>query len=756
MDKTENELFIAHIRESDHAVQTVLEHSLGVARLSQSFAFGEFKMIAYLAGLYHDIGKYRPLFQRRIRGEKIRAEHAICGATIIKRDITGKENAFISILLQLVIAGHHTGIPDVGLLSDQGEEFESTLFGRLSRAPGIEEFKTYKDEIEFPFINSIPFNNMLSLGLNSESMSKFIVNKFAFFTRYIFSCLTDADSIDTAKFCSGDDKNRSIKADFRSCLEKINSKLSSFSPETELQKSRSVLQKTVFDKINKDSEIFLLNLPTGSGKTLCSMKFALERAIRTEKKRIIYVIPYNSIIDQTAEVFSSIFGESGFVLRHQSTFSYDDAKEMDEDYRETIRLTTENWDAPIIVTTVVQFFESLYGNKRRQLRKLHNMGDSIIVFDEAHMLPVEYLQPCLEGISFITKYINSEAILLSATLPDYRRMFHHYTIGDNTITDLIAPEEAKNELELFEKCNYKNIGEIEIEQLLKNASKYPSSLIIVNRRKTARDLYENAIGKKFHLSTYMTGLDRINKIIEIKNAIEVQREKYPDLLEVPAEERIVVISTSLIEAGVDLDFFVVFRELMGLDSILQSGGRCNREGKRTKGDVFIFELISPDRNIRQISYDGGKRNITKRILESGALISSPEAVTEYYNRIFFMRKDAIEMNSLYERNKGVKIDSIPFKTYAKEFHLIEDNSYSIVVGIDEESENLIHCIREKKSCNMRRLQRYSFSVRKWEFDDLVRQNVIDDFGSSIWILTNPDYYDRNIGIKFEATDYFIS
>lgn len=755
MDKTENEIFIAHIRESDHAVQTVLEHSLAVARLSQAFAFGEFKILAYIAGLYHDVGKYRPLFQRRIRGENIRAEHAICGATIIKKRIAGKENLFGSILLQLVIAGHHTGIPDVGLLSDQDSSTERTLYGRLGTAPSEEEFIAYQDEIELPARNCGPFNEMLTRGLN-KTMEKFIVNKFAFFTRYVFSCLTDADSIDTANFCRIEEIDRSISADFRACLEKINLKLASFHPETALQKARSSLQEMVFEKINIDAEIYLLNLPTGSGKTICSMKFALERAIRTDKKRIIYVIPYNSIIDQTVEVFSSIFGESGFVLRHQSTFSYDDDKEIDEDYRKTIQLATENWDAQIIVTTVVQFFESLYGNKRRQLRKLHNMGDSVIVFDEAHMLPTAYLQPCLEGISFITKYINSEAILLSATLPDYRQMFNHFTIGDNTITDLITPDKVKHELELFEKCNYVHIGEVEVDDLMRRASDYPSALIIVNSRQTARKLYENAIGTKFHLSTYMTGLDRMNTILKVKQTIEAQREKYSDLSQVPADERIVVISTSLIEAGVDLDFFVVFRELMGLDNILQSGGRCNREGKRAKGDVFIFQLIDPDSNQKPVSHDGGKANITKGILESGISISTPEAVAEYYHRIFFMEEQDIVKNSLYEWRKGVKIDTIPFRTYTEEFRLIKDNSYSIVVGIDEESEELIRQIQTQKRCNMRKLQKYTCSVKKWEFDDLMGQNVINHFGTSIWVLTNTDYYDRKIGIKFEASDYFIT
>ena len=213
-----------------------------------------------------------------------------------------------------------------------------------------------------------------------------VTDKFAFLTRYCFSCLVDADSIDTAHFCNGDIA-KPLKADFSACLKRVEEKLQLFSCETTLQKARNTLQQQVFEKAEVKREIYLMNMPTGSGKTLCSVKFALQRAVSEGKKRIIYVIPYNSIIDQTADIFEKLFQGTAEILRHQSTFSYEDEEQFDEDYRKSAKNAAENWDAPFIITTAVQFFQSIYANKRGKLRKLHNMSDSILIFDEAHLMP---------------------------------------------------------------------------------------------------------------------------------------------------------------------------------------------------------------------------------------------------------------------------------------------------------------------------------------------------------------------------------
>lgn len=187
----------------------------------------------------------------------------------------------------------------------------------------------------------------------------------------------------------------------------------------------------------KNAEIYLLNMPTGSGKTLASVKIALERAIASGKKRIIYIIPYNSIIDQTANVFDELFQGTAQILRHQSTFSYEDDENISEDYREAAKCAAENWNAPFIITTAVQFFESVYANRRGKLRKMHNMADSVLIFDEAHLMPQNYLQPCLQAVAYITRYLKSEAVFLTATMPDFVKLLQQYALPDSKVENLI-------------------------------------------------------------------------------------------------------------------------------------------------------------------------------------------------------------------------------------------------------------------------------------------------------------------------------
>ncbi len=406
--------YIAHINESDKTVQTVREHSENTAKLSRSYSISDFKDIAFAAGLLHDIGKFESDFQRRIRGENIHVEHSIDGAIEADRLYEYPVNR----LLAYCIAGHHSGLPDGGNKNDEPDF--PTLYGRLQRKEQS-LYKAYKEEIQIPDIDEKGFKKLLTQDCNNDI--KVLVDKFAFFTRYCFSCLTDADSIDTGTFC-GTRTDSVPHMDFAKCLQRLNERMSSFVCKTELQKARSVLQAQVFAKVGEASEISLINMPTGSGKTLCSIKFALERAIRSGKKRIIYIIPFNSIIDQTVVEFERIFQEDAEILRHQSSFSYEDDdgdEQSSEDYRDAMKNATENWDAKLIVTTAVQFFESIYSNRKKKLRKLHNMADSILVFDEAHLMPQNLLQPCLQAISFLTKYFHSEAVFLTATMPDFKK-----------------------------------------------------------------------------------------------------------------------------------------------------------------------------------------------------------------------------------------------------------------------------------------------------------------------------------------------
>lgn len=730
-------LYKAHINEKTGKIQTVKEHNENTADLCRKFAIQVLKEVAYTIGLLHDIGKIQLRYQLRLDGENIKVEHSTCGALAAK-DLYPDA---IGLMMEYCIAGHHSGIPDGGYKNDTPDM--STLNGRLKRS--FEDFSAYKELLKFPEINKGEVINFLmqDCGKNAE----LLVDKFAFLTRYMFSCLVDADSIDTSLFCGGE-KIRPLRADFKACLEKVNTKLNSFICITSLQKTRALLQQQVFDKTDVDGEIFLMNMPTGSGKTLCSVKFALERAVRSGKKRIIYVIPYNSIIDQTMVVFEELFGSDAEILRHQSTFSYEDQNDYTEDYRKAAKCAAENWDvSSIIVTTAVQFFESVYANKRGKLRKMHNMADSILIFDEAHLMPQQYLQPCLRAITYITKYLNSEAVFLTATMPDFPKLLRQYALDNSRIIDLV--NDASGFIE-FQKCKYVNLGKLSAEMLLEKAVNNPSSLIIVNKKRTAKRLYNECRGRKYHLSTYMTAYDREKIIQEIRNELEQLEMDYPNYKDVPENRRITIISTSLIEAGVDLDIYAVFRELSGLDSILQAGGRCNREGKRSQAEVCVFEFDDENKTLQDV-----KSNITLSIMDKYDEVSCPQSIKEYYDRLFFVKKDAIEGNTITQN--CCDLSNIPFAEYARKFELIDSETISLVVPRDAQSRETVDFLKYTGGGVgvARRLQKYTCSINPRELDDLIRQHVVDDYGTGILCLTNPDYYDDKTGISFEAKDYFI-
>ena len=726
----------AHNNEKTGEVQTVKEHSENVAVLCRQFAVTALKKVLYNVGLLHDIGKFQESFQRLIDGKSIKVEHSTCGVLVAKELYPDA----IGMMMEYCIAGHHSGIPDGGYKNDEPDM--PTLCGRLKR--NFEDFSEYKEELELMEINRNEVYDFLrqDCGKNLE----IFVDKFSFLTRYAFSCLVDADSIDTALFCNGE-KMRPLTADFQVCLEKVNLKLNSFVCTTPLQKTRALLQQQVFRKTDVNGEIYLMNMPTGSGKTLCSVKFALEKVIRTGKKRIIYIIPYNSIIDQTVSVFEEIFGSDAEILRHQSTFSYEE-NDYTEDYRKAVKSAAENWDVEsIIVTTAVQFFESVYANKRGKLRKLHNMADSILIFDEAHLMPQNYLQSCLRAITYITKYLNSEAVFLTATMPDFSKLIRKYALENSQIVDLI---DDTSMFPAFQKCQYQQLGKLRAESLLEKAMSYPSSLIIVNKKQSAKMLFELCGGKKYHLSTYMTAYDREKTIQGIRNELEQLEKDFPAYKDVPQDRRVMIISTSLIEAGVDLDIYTVFRELSGLDNILQAGGRCNREGKRNQAEVYIFELNDESRTLQDM-----KSNITSGILEKYEDISCPQSIKEYYDRLLSAKREVIKGKTITQNCSD--ISSIPFAEYARNFELIDSSTIPLVVPRDEQSREIVDSLKFSGGGLdiARRLQKYTCSIYQKELDDLIRQHVVNDFGTGILCLINSDYYDENTGITFEAKDYFM-
>lgn len=716
---------LAHISE-DQRKQTVLEHLNGVAVLAEENAVEMFRPLAHAVGKAHDLGKYAKAFQDRLSNPTIRYEHSICGAIEYAESsyAKSKNTAFPAYMLLYCIAGHHTGLPDGGTINDT----DTTLQGRLKHKPqyhGDSDYSTYltETELEFPECKEIT----AAIMKNPECY----IETFAFFTRYLFSCLTDADYLDTEKFCIPQ-TDRSLTADFQSVNAAVDEeleKLRLYQPVTELRKARYRLQQQAYINAKEPTNINILNIPTGSGKTLCSMKIALEKLLASngQKKRIIYVIPYTSIIEQTAEKFNDIFGKYADILQHHSNYCFDDDIH-EPNTAEKLKKAAENWNAPFIVTTSVQFFESLYHFKGSSLRKLHNMADAVIIFDEIHLLPIDLLQPCLRGIGYIMKYLNSEAIFLSATMPDYSELFKRY-LPDCSYNTLVK---NKEDFRYFQKCRYIYLGKTELDSILEKAQAYQSSLIVVNKRRTARELYKRISGNKYHLSTYMTPKDRSRTINAIRSDLE---KKIP----------VTVVSTSLIEAGVDLDFKAVFREIAGLDNIIQAGGRCNREGIDELGDVYVFD--TDEKLIRDLQVSV---NIVKSLFEEYEDITSSECINEYYRRLHKENDENIEKNSI--DSGKINITGIPFRTYANQFSFINEESVGVVICNCKESAELYDKLKAGDYSVKRKLQKYTVSLKRYELEQAVKLGIVDDFGTGVLMLTNLDYYSTETGLDIDFTD----
>lgn len=709
--------------------------------MAEGFSVDFLKPLAKKASYDHDTGKYALKYQWRLDDDNIKFSHAACGALEYKK-FADKNDCFAP-LMEYCIAGHHTGLMDGGTSADNSDS--PTLNGTLKRADeytGDSDYSAYATEIEFATLTqeeiTPPLNELLSTKDPTER-----IERYAFFTKYVFSCLTDADFLDTEIFCN---KNveRGMSGDFEKALDKLNRELSDMPSNTPLRQARSRIQQQAFDNSVNKSHISILDMPTGSGKTLCSLKLALESG----KKRIIYVIPYTSIIEQTANKFEKMFGDVLPVLQHHSNYSYDGNTEEEKKTAEKLKRTCENWDAPLIITTSVQFFQSIYHYKGSALRKLHNLRDSVIVFDEIHLIPTELLRPCLKAVGYITKYLNSEALFLSATMPDYSKLFDKF-LPDVNYNKLVTD---RTNFKYFKKCEYKDMGRTTLETIAENASRCKNALIVVNTKKTAAELYSLVQGEKYHLSANMTPAHRSRVIEVVRNKLE-------------NGEHITVVSTSLVEAGVDLDFNTVFRQLSGLDSILQAGGRCNREGKDDKGYVYVFDI---DETYRKGSDLAMRINKTKGLLEKYQDITSYDCIKEYYDGIFNFNQSRIAENSIakyneqsnsFDRQGLMSPYSIPFRSYAMQFEYISADTISIV--IDDPNDQTCHELVETlRNCDMsvrRALQKYSVSVYMNVFKDLYSQGVLNDHGTGIFILENQSYYNNETGLNTQAAmqDYFI-
>lgn len=478
---------------------------------------------------------------------------------------------------------------------------------------------------------------------------------------------------------------------------------------------------------DNNNGIYSLTVPTGGGKTKSSLAFAIKHALKNKMNRIIYVIPYTSIIEQNAAVFKEILGKDN-VLEHHSNFIFDENEDNEDDINNKLKLSAENWDIPVIVTTNVQFYESLFSNKPSKCRKIHNISNSVIIVDEAQMIPHEYLKPCLVSLYELTKNYNCTVVLCTATQPSFNDV-----IKDIEIKEIIEnPQELFND---FKRVNVIKRGDVSDDELSKELLNHKQVLCIVNTRKHAKKLYEKIKeDNAYHLSSLMCPIHRSNVLKEIKNRLN--------------DSECRVISTQLIEAGVDIDFPVVYREISGIDSIAQSAGRCNREGKRKTGEVFVFS------STEDYSKVSGWLNRTKvageMTLRKYEDVLSIDAINFYFKQLYDMEKSKKFdykdiMKYFQERGGELKFE---FQSASENFKIIEDNTYSIVILFDENAERIIESVKFSQHPNslLRKLQQYTVSIYESEYKALFDIGAIEDVGGLFYLLKDKNRYDEKEGL----------
>lgn len=698
--------FFAHIRD-DGRQQTILEHLNGTADLAEAFA-AEFDEAAQgrLIGLAHDIGKYSTDFQKRLFGAPIHVDHSTAGAFACWQQRQG--------YAAFAVAGHHSGLPDGGSRTGSNGSLQSRI--QKAAKGEIPCCDAWKTEVTLPDPPCHDFSDPLDA---------------VFFTRMLYSCLVDADFLDTEAFMEGTAR-KSPAADISLLYRRLQQYISPwFPPESPLNVQRcEALTRCIREGERNEPGLFTLTVPTGGGKTVASLAFALSHAKRNNMKRIVYVVPYTSIIEQTADVFREILGEEN-VLEHHSNVIFDISQEASP---ETVRLAkaTENWDMPVIVTTAVQFFESLFSNRSSKCRKLHNLSNCVIVFDEAQMIPISCLQPCVYSIAELVKHFKSTAVLCTATQPSLERIFQIYLPG-------VSPKELcpKEDFhwDAFKRVTFRRSGQQTWEQIAVKMNMLPQALCIVNSRKNAGTLYEllNKDGS-FHLSTLMCPTHR-RRILE-----EIRRRLKNGL---PCR----VVSTSLIEAGVDVDFPAVFREEAGLDSILQAAGRCNREGTRPKESsiVTIFKSEAPVPPLF-----GKCTDIGRRVLEKHDCPDAPEAIREYFNEL--MALSGTDAQDKYKIIQLIKNAFFPFQSIAERFHMIDSAAKTIIVPMDNQARDAVdkYLAGKINRALMQKLGQYSVEVFPGHYRELNTVGAITVVGENMAVLDDLSLYSEQIGLSLKA------
>lgn len=715
--------YISHIYQ-DQAGHWIIQsnevHTAGVAKLSSQFA-AEFGMGVWgkVLGLFHDRGKETNAFQQHIKKDSGFApetkvvgdyHHAYIGA-IIARNLYGKtaDNFFVNQILS-----HHSGLHDSCELDGEKSELKKDI-------PAEVNTNAEKDVLD-----------KLSFKCGASDIHHL--------SRMLYSCLVDADYLDTEAFMDkGSSELRANKAALKDLLPKLEAYLRNLkdrAENTEVNHIRSEVQLRCVQTAVSPIGFYSLTVPTGGGKTLSSLVWAMKHAIHNGQKRIIIAIPYTSIIVQTVAILRDIFGAEN-VLEHHSNVDPEQIK--DEKLREQMKLATENWDYPIVVTTNVQLFESMFSNKPSVCRKLHNIVNSVLILDEVQTLPMGYLQPIVDSLKTYNSLFKVSVLFTTASQPVLSGLIEGCNPmasfqGIKAINEIIPKDFGLHERLRRVKLDIDNSGKSydEVAEMLKAHKRV---LCIVNTRKDAKELYERLPqeGITLHLSKMMCPAHISETIEQIKTALKDDDN-----------EIIRVVSTQLIEAGVDIDFPIVFRQEAGLDSVLQAAGRCNREGKKEVCTTYVFSLAKEHNLPKGGIQDGNNARLS---LDSSSDWFAPETMSSYFRQLY-CRNDSFDRKDI--KHYLYDVHNMCFASAAEKFRLIEDAGETVVVCWENSMELVQKLLQNGPSyLLMKKISKYCVNIYQRDFEALCKMGVVTEKREGLFVVDYAQQYDEHIGLRID-------
>ena len=811
--------FIAHVRQTDKCPQSVQTHLVETSELAKIFARKlNLEPVGELLGLMHDFGKYSRKFQKYIHDETglfnpdlddeestpngSKVDHSTAGAQWVYRELRkfGAEQGIGELfgqMLGLCIASHH-GEGLIDCLDGGGNAVWKKRFEKEDELTHLAECEQNADEVVRQKAHELAGENLIRSLLNVVKpifSNQTINNKIKEFylgclTRFLFSCLIDADRINSSDFEREDQKDvrrLTEKPDWQSAIDQLEAKLAGFENRYPIDEIRRRISDDCLKRAVDSQGIYTLTVPTGGGKTLASLRYALHHAQKHNLDRIIYIIPYTSIIDQNAQAVREILGED-WVLEHHSNLEPEKQSWQD-------KLLSENWDKPIVFTTMVQFLDAWFGGGTRGARHIHPMTNAVLIFDEIQTLPVKCVHLFCNVLNWLTTFGKSTAVLCTATQPllgksglqnfpeDKRgaitargllRLSEDAEImGKHQDLDKLFDELSRVEIRFNEKAGGWNVDEAGAF-LLEQFATTQSCLFIVNTKKWAQELYQYCKAQNvppealFHLSTNQCAAHRKVIFDTIKARLE---NKQP----------VICISTQLIEAGVDISMACVIRALGGLDSIAQAAGRCNRHGeKEGKGQVWVLNLQEQDFTRILPDIQAGKTH-AERVFRDfvGQDILQPAAMERYFEYYFYQRSDEMSysvknsatgslldwlsdnaLNPYGEKNnkrsKPLPLLMQSFKSAGRVFQAIDAPTHAVIVLYGEGAELIAKLCGEWNPQEMyhtlQKAQHYSVNVFPNVWDKLQKENALHETieGSGIYYL-NERYYNDEFGLSLDET-----